>query len=649
MEVPRQTLETGKLFAARYQVESLLGAGAMGKVYLASDTMLDNEKIALKVLNFELGENQSLAKRFLREVQLTRKVTHPNVVRTYDVGSAQDRLYFTMEYVAGQTLRQKTASGPLKVHELAKILCQICQGLAAIHECDIVHRDLKSANVILTSNGVVKISDFGVARPGASQLTCQDELLGSATHMSPEVWRQGDVSRLTDIYALGILAYELATGRLPHEGVTPHELMWKHVCEPVAAPLEVNPKVPRWLNSLILRMLEKKPELRPQSAEEILSDITQALKKSTQPDLRQAAALEPPSNPPERTPTPSSPSVPRIATARHAAESTWPAKSRRLSVGRQAKLDEQPVTRESSQGSGVYIFDRAPKGQSSSLVNLLKPIFHRLFCWLVASAALLGAYGLVFKYSWVGTQFFAPSLLPGPVTHTLRVGISFAVWPGLLAVPAFVVISFASSLTQAFKTWLQVALLTGLAMLIFMVQHAAHLSYRSTDPNSQPAPQVMNVALRAAAVNTTEVALFRLRGTVFVPSAKEAEATLVSVIAPNILNSLSYFAVLLAYSLCLMWLLIRALKKNTAFAKSLSVFLTALGWMVSLAWQTHLSGLREIWGLSLGARYEATFGFLHYSFNASELLSAVSIWTLLAVLAVAFSLSRQSGRRLDED
>ncbi len=279
-------LETGATFADRYALERLLGSGGMGKVYLVSDSMLPGEKVALKVLNLELGSQDALIQRFLREVQLTRRVTHRNVVRTFDVGNSAGRLYFTMEVIEGQTLRELVGGQPLPIEEALRFLQQLCYGLAAIHHHDIVHRDLKSSNVIATPDGILKITDFGVARPGASELTGSDELLGSATHIAPETWKSGEATHLSDIYALGVIAYEMVTGILPFDGRTPHELMFKHLKLAPVPPVEINPEVPRWLDSLIIRMLDKDPSMRPASAEAVVREATTRMRKSTVEDVR---------------------------------------------------------------------------------------------------------------------------------------------------------------------------------------------------------------------------------------------------------------------------------------------------------------------------------------------------------------------------
>src|SRR5262245_42206209 len=167
-------ISEGHVISGRYEVERLLGSGGMGAVYLANDRVLEGHKVALKILHDELTQDQELTKRFLREVQLMHQVNHPNVVRTYDVGMEEDCIYFTMEFVSGSPLVDIldgiATSGPVTIERITNLTVQICSGLDAIHRAEILHRDLKPQNIIVMSNDVVKITDFGVARPKNSNL-----------------------------------------------------------------------------------------------------------------------------------------------------------------------------------------------------------------------------------------------------------------------------------------------------------------------------------------------------------------------------------------------------------------------------------------------------------------------------------------------
>jgi serine/threonine protein kinase len=268
-------LQTSTFFASRFRIIRSLGQGDMGKVYLASDLMLGEEQIALKILSSDLEADPNHLARFLREVQLTRQVTHPTVVRTFDIGTHGDCHFFTMEYVEGQTLAATIASQPLELEKAIDIISQLCDGLIAIHSTGIVHRDLKSSNVMITADGKIKIADFGIAHHDANKLGETEELLGSATHMAPEVWKQSDISNRSDLYSLGVIIYEILTGKLPFNGKTAYELMWKHLKDFAISPIEVNPKVPAWLSSLTVELLSKDPKDRPESAKHVLNTVQQ--------------------------------------------------------------------------------------------------------------------------------------------------------------------------------------------------------------------------------------------------------------------------------------------------------------------------------------------------------------------------------------
>ncbi|RMG44210.1 MAG: serine/threonine protein kinase [Candidatus Dadabacteria bacterium] len=264
---------SGKVIADRYEIIKRLGQGAMGTVYLARDRMLSGETIALKVLHALFAENHVNAKRFLREVLLMRKVTHKNVVRTFDVGRAGRALYYTMEYAGGTSLKERFQKKRASVDQLIEILHELCQGLEAIHNENIVHRDVKPGNVLVTQDGTIKIADFGIARQEISDLTLPDEAIGSALYMAPEVWSGEKPTAATDIYSLGVMMYQLATGSVPFAGRSPAEVMKKHLKATPASPLKRNPELPAWLNTLILQMLSKDPAARPASAREIAEAI----------------------------------------------------------------------------------------------------------------------------------------------------------------------------------------------------------------------------------------------------------------------------------------------------------------------------------------------------------------------------------------
>ena len=270
-------LPTEGLFAGRYKIGRVLGSGGMGTVYLAQDTVLGGEEVALKILHLDRVADESHVQRFLREVQLTRRVTHPNVVRTFELGQEGEKLFFTMEVVHGTTLKEYAKQNEIEPHEVARLLAEISKGLHAIHEQGVVHRDLKLSNVMVTESGAVKIADFGVARPEVSDLTCTDEIVGSATHMSPEVWKGNPITAATDLYSLGIMAYELLTRQLPFEAQSCHEMMWKHINATPKHPIEICPEMPLWLDQLVIRLLAKDPANRFATAHALVEEIAHHL------------------------------------------------------------------------------------------------------------------------------------------------------------------------------------------------------------------------------------------------------------------------------------------------------------------------------------------------------------------------------------
>lgn len=247
----------------------------MGKVYLASDLLRDNQKVALKILSSDLQNDPLYLARFIREVELTQKVTHPNVVQTFETGKFNNAYYFSMEYVEGLTLSQILQGGSCSAEHCIEILSQLCKGLVAIHKIGIIHRDLKSTNVMINNQGQVKIADFGIARLDVSNLTVTDELLGSATHMAPEIWKQSEITKASDLYSLGVILYELLTAELPFQAETTYTLMWKHLKEQPKSPLKIKPDIPEWLANLCLSLLSKEKSCRPESALEILEILAQ--------------------------------------------------------------------------------------------------------------------------------------------------------------------------------------------------------------------------------------------------------------------------------------------------------------------------------------------------------------------------------------
>jgi tetratricopeptide (TPR) repeat protein/tRNA A-37 threonylcarbamoyl transferase component Bud32 len=268
-------LETGTLFAERYQVIEKLGMGGMGRVYKVYDTKI-REKIALKLLKPEITFEEKTVERFRSEIRLARRIAHKNVCRMFDWGEFSRLFYITMEYVPGENLKNIIRmSGPLHVSKAVNYGKQICEGLAEAHRWDVVHRDLKPHNVMIDPTGAVRIMDFGIARSvHAKGWTGEGIAVGTPEYMSPEQAEGQDVDKRTDIYSLGIILYEMITGKVPFEGETTLSILRKQELEPPIPPKEWNPQIPESFDRLILKCLEKKKDRRYQSAEEVLQDLS---------------------------------------------------------------------------------------------------------------------------------------------------------------------------------------------------------------------------------------------------------------------------------------------------------------------------------------------------------------------------------------
>ncbi len=267
-----------KLFAERYQLLKTIGEGGMGQVCLAKDTLLDNYQLALKVLHPELSKDEEHVKSFFKEAQLNRKINHPNVVRIFDVGQAEEVVYYTMEYVEGTSLKEKIARGPLATEECIRLLKEVCAGLAAIHDTGIIHRDLKPGNVMIEAGGVAKIADFGIAKTVASDITENKELVGCAHYMAPELWKGKEASVQTDIYALGIILFEMLTGKVPYSEGISTDLLRQHICAPI--PEVKNDATPSYLKRLCYKLLSKNDFERPKNCYEIIQKLSQGTSTS---------------------------------------------------------------------------------------------------------------------------------------------------------------------------------------------------------------------------------------------------------------------------------------------------------------------------------------------------------------------------------
>jgi len=274
IETPKEELTTGSTFAGRYQIIEELGKGGMGNVYKVHDTKI-KEKIALKLIKPEIAKDKKTIERFSNELRLARKIRHKNICQMFDLGEEQGTHFITMEFVPGQDLKGLIRqSGQLAVGTTINIAKQICEGLTEAHKLEVVHRDLKPSNIMIDKEGDVRIMDFGIARSlEAKGITGAGVMIGTPEYMSPEQVEGKETDQRSDIYSLGVILYEMVTGRVPFEGDTPFTIGVKQKSEIPRPPKEINEQIPDDLNHVILKCLEKDQEKRYQRAGEVRSEL----------------------------------------------------------------------------------------------------------------------------------------------------------------------------------------------------------------------------------------------------------------------------------------------------------------------------------------------------------------------------------------
>jgi eukaryotic-like serine/threonine-protein kinase len=267
----------GTVFDGRYLIVRKLGAGGMADVYLAEDQEL-GRRVAIKILNDRHAADEQFVERFRREAKNAAGLSHPNIVQIYDRGTAEGTYYIAMEYLDGRSLKELIVGrGPAPIKLAIEYTREILAAVGFAHRNGIVHRDIKPHNVLCGPEGRLKVTDFGIARSGASQMTEVGSIIGTAQYLSPEQARGAPVDQSSDLYSVGVVLYELLTGQVPFTGDTPLEIAMKHLSTVPKPPSELREEVPHDLDLVVLRALAKEPTDRYQSAEEMDADLKRVL------------------------------------------------------------------------------------------------------------------------------------------------------------------------------------------------------------------------------------------------------------------------------------------------------------------------------------------------------------------------------------
>ncbi|MBO8171094.1 MAG: Stk1 family PASTA domain-containing Ser/Thr kinase [Bacillaceae bacterium] len=268
----------GKVLGDRYEIRQRIGGGGMAVVYKAHDRLL-NRSVAVKVLRPQFGQDEDFIRRFRREAQSAASLSHPNIVSIFDVGEEDDTYYIIMECIDGQTLKDIiTERAPLDVSEAVDYAIQICDALDHAHQNRIIHRDIKPHNILISHHGRVKVTDFGIARAvSTNTITHTGSVIGSVHYFSPEQARGGMIEEKSDIYSLGIVLYEMLTGKVPFSGESPISVALKHLQENIVPPKKINPDIPQSVENVVLRALAKDPHKRYQSVREMEEDLKTCL------------------------------------------------------------------------------------------------------------------------------------------------------------------------------------------------------------------------------------------------------------------------------------------------------------------------------------------------------------------------------------
>ena len=271
-------INKGELIDNRYKVIKAIGEGGMANVYLAWDTILERE-VAVKVLRGDLADDEKFVRRFQREANSASSLRHPNIVEMYDVGEDNGKYFIVMEYVNGKTLKSLIKKrGALNLTEAIDIMLQLASGIACAHDSYIIHRDIKPQNVLILEDGRVKITDFGIAMAlNSNELTQTNSVMGSVHYLPPEQASGAGSTIKSDIYSLGILMFELLTGKVPFKGDNAVEIAIKHMKDPIPSVCAINPSIPQSVENIILKACAKNPKNRYDSVNDMYEDLRTCL------------------------------------------------------------------------------------------------------------------------------------------------------------------------------------------------------------------------------------------------------------------------------------------------------------------------------------------------------------------------------------
>lgn len=375
------------VIANRYEVVQHIGQGGMADVFRGVDTIL-NREVAIKILRADLSTDAVSILRFEREAQAATALAHPNIVEIYDVGDYKGHHYIVMEYVPGRTLKQVIrARGPLMKEEAVDIMKQLTSAVAEAHSRGIIHRDIKPQNVIVKADGSVKILDFGIATAkGSMQLTQANNVMGSVHYLAPELAKGEQASAQSDIYALGIVLYEMLAGDVPFKADQAVQVALRHMRDPMPSLLEANPTVPQSIENIVTRATCKDPSKRYRNCDEMWQDLSTCLRPERAHEAK--LVLEQPA---EKKPVP----------ANNKAKPSAPADNEKKPEKKTEKKTEKPEARKTKQKT------KENDAEEERVHGAMMP-------WLVAIIAVAAALGLLTALMLAGVIRFGPKIVSVP-------------------------------------------------------------------------------------------------------------------------------------------------------------------------------------------------------------------------------------------